>query len=508
MRKDLWRGILAARTLLVVGRVLKGAAAAMFSPWMKHSFLGMGTTLALLHCGGTSSTGSVDAADAGVAPGPVTVTFHRDVAPILQKHCYGCHAEGGIAPFSLTSYASAKPMSGPIAAQTHDRVMPPWGAAPSESCKPLRPFKYDNSLSEKEIATLDTWHKEGAPEGDAKDAPAPIAARTLNLENPEMTLETSGYTMTGAGSDQMRCFVLDPKLTERKYLNGLGVIPGELGIVHHALIFADPKGEGLKRAKAAGTADQYDCFGGPQIDNPRMIGTWVPGAVPYEFPPNIGTVLEAGTSIVMQVHYHADGKGPRVDKTKVQMRFLADKPEYYARSQLIGNFTGRAPNDVVTDGLQPGADGKVEFLIPPGATEHEEVMKFTLPKILSAAGGVYIGGLGGHMHYVGVREEVRLRRAAPKAGQPADECLLNIPRWDFDWQQGFSYDTAAVEQLPEVTGDDELYIKCTYNNSTKNPKMSRMLRESGLSAPQPVGMGEGTLDEMCLAGFVFLSKFP
>ncbi len=480
----------------------------MISLWAKRTTLAFGAALALAHCGGTQSSGDANAVPADATARTATVTFHRDVVPILQKHCYGCHAEGGIAPFALTSYAGAKAMSGPIAAQTHDRIMPPWGAAPSESCKPLRPFKYDNSLSEQQIATLATWHKEGAVEGDPKDAPPPMAARTLNLQDPQMTLETSGYTMTGAGSDQMRCFVLDPKLTERKYLNGLGVIPGELGIVHHALIFADPKGEGLKRAKAAGTADQYDCFGGPQIDNPRMIGTWVPGAVPYEFPSNIGTVLEAGTSIVMQVHYHADGKGPRVDKTKIQMRFLADKPEYYARSQLIGNFTGRAPNDVVTDGLQPGADGKVEFLIPPGATEHQEVMKFTLPKILSAAGGVYIGGLGGHMHYVGVREEVRLKRAAPQNGEPADECLLNIPRWDFDWQQGFSYDTASVEQLPTVSGDDELYIKCTYDNSTKNPKMSRLLRESGMSAPQPIGMGEGTLDEMCLAGFVFLSKFP
>jgi hypothetical protein len=462
----------------------------------------VGTLLA--HCGGTSDGGGGASSDAGPAPdaalGP---TFHKDVEPIVQKHCTMCHTEGGIGPFSMQTYAAAKDYASAMASRTKDRTMPPWGAEETASCKPTHAFREDNRLSPAEIATLEAWSRAGAPEGDPKDAPAKVVRDISSLPAKTDTLELSAYTMSSP-TDVMRCFVVDPKLTATRYLNGYHVVPGALGVVHHALIYADPKRESLKKVQGGG--DQYDCFGGPQFDSANLVGGWVPGSVPGELPPNVGTQMDAGTLFVVQVHYHAGGPGPREDKTKIELRFTDQKPEYYAKTRLIGNFRG-AFGTTPGDGLQPGADGKVEFMIPPGAEGHEEVMRVTMPPALAAAGTVYLYGVGGHMHYIGVSEELRIKHVAPQNGAPADECLLGIPRWDFDWQRGFAY-AAPIEQLPQVAAGDQITVKCGYNNSMSNPKMARVMRETGITAPQPVTLGESTLDEMCLGAFVFLAKVP
>ena len=43
-------------------------------------------------------------------------------------------------------------------------------------------------------------------------------------------------------------------------------------------------------------------------------------------------------------------------------------------------------------------------------------------------------------------------------------------------------------------------IRCTYDNTIDNPDLAGALAEQGLDAPTDVVLGEGTLDEMCLAG--------
>jgi len=40
---------------------------------------------------------------------PQSVTFNKDVLPILQKNCQTCHRPGGIAPMSLLTYEARVP---------------------------------------------------------------------------------------------------------------------------------------------------------------------------------------------------------------------------------------------------------------------------------------------------------------------------------------------------------------------------------------------------------------
>ncbi len=438
--------------------------------------------------GGSTSTG-------GPAAKP---TFHKDIEPILQKSCLSCHTAGNIAPFALSTYDDAKTVAGLLVARTKDRSMPPWGAFETETCKPRHAWQDDKRLSDAEIKTIDDWNKDGAPEGDPKDAPAKPAPAIDGLPGVETTVTPQKPFVASGEKDQFRCFVLDPKIDKKRYLNGSHFIAGNPKVVHHALMFLDEKGEGAAKADADGG---YDCFGGPDLSGATLIAAWAPGGVPNEYPSNIGLPVAANSKLVMQIHYHPAGATGAPDATRFQMRFTDVDPDYEAAIALIGNFTG---DEGGGDGLLPGPGDKSgpEFLIPAGAKGHTETMRFTVPPGLPE---LKVYGVANHMHYVGTDMSIQVARAAPTAAQPADECLLETPKWDFNWQRQYAYDT-SIETLPTLRTGDQITFKCTYENNMDNPFVKRALLEQKLTAPLDVTLGETTLDEMCLGAINVIYK--
>jgi hypothetical protein len=443
--------------------------------------------------GSTSSTG-------GPSAGP---TYHKDIEPILQRSCESCHAAGKIAPFALSTYDDAKTVSSLLATRTQDRTMPPWGAFETDTCKPRHGWKDDKRLTDAEIKTIEAWNNAGAPEGDPADAPAKPPPTADGLPGVELTVTPQKPFVASGEKDQFRCFVLDPKLDKQRYLNGSHFIAGNPKVVHHALMFLDVDGEGASKADADGG---YDCFGGPGLSNATLIAAWAPGGVPNEYAPNIGLPVPAGAKLVMQVHYHPAGATGASDATQFQMRFTASDPDYVAVIALIGNFTSALPGG---DGLLPGPDdsGGPQFFIPAGAKGHTETMRFTLP---AKSGGqplpeLKVYGVATHMHYVGTDMSIQATRPAPTAADPASECLLETPRWDFNWQRQYAYD-AEIDALPTLRAGDQLTFKCTYDNSMENPFVKRALLEQNLTAPADVTLGETTLDEMCLGAINLIYK--
>src|SRR5580692_10142610 len=97
------------------------------------------------------------------------VTFSKDVAPILQKNCQGCHRPGEAAPMSLLTYGQARPWAKAIREAVILKRMPPWYADPRYG-----KFSNDRSLSQADIDTLVAWANTGAPEGDPSQAPKPL----------------------------------------------------------------------------------------------------------------------------------------------------------------------------------------------------------------------------------------------------------------------------------------------------------------------------------------------
>src|SRR5262245_49097623 len=59
-----------------------------------------------------------------------SVTFNKDVAPILQKNCQSCHRPGSVAPMSFLTYESTRPWAKAIKAAVINKQMPPWFADP------------------------------------------------------------------------------------------------------------------------------------------------------------------------------------------------------------------------------------------------------------------------------------------------------------------------------------------------------------------------------------------
>ncbi len=161
---------------------------------------------------------------------------------------------------------------------------------------------------------------------------------------------------------------------------------------------------------------------------------------------------------------------------------------------LIGNASNEG------SGLLPGpndAGGVPEFRIPANVAGHTEDMKFTLG--IDTPGPYPVLAVGTHMHYVGTDMRVTVQRANGNVSalQPKDECLVETPHWDFNWQRWYQYDT-DIASLPTLGLGDTLHMHCEYDNTKENPFVYTALDQQGLSEPMDVRLGEMTLDEMCL----------
>src|SRR5216684_6429473 len=99
----------------------------------------------------------------------MSVTFNKDVLPILQKNCQTCHRPGQIAPMSLLTYKDARPWARAMRDAVRTRKMPPWFADPQ-----IGHFLNDRSLTQTEINIIGKWADGGLAEGDPKDAPPAV----------------------------------------------------------------------------------------------------------------------------------------------------------------------------------------------------------------------------------------------------------------------------------------------------------------------------------------------
>lgn len=434
-------------------------------------------------------------------------TFHKDIAPLFNKHCNDCHRQGGIAPFSLMTYGEAKANAGVAMTQTQSGNMPPWHANDTDACKTTHKWKDDMRLTDAEKALIKAWYEAETPEGNPADAPPAFVPRKAGLAAPTGKLTPAKPFVTSGNTDQFRCFVLDPNLTADTYLKGIAVLPGDPKVVHHALIFADEKRESLALADADGG---YTCFGDSRTSEPKLVGAWAPGGLPEEFPSNAGIPLVKGSLLVMQVHYHPGGSAGSPDATSLEVAFSETKPAYTIFPLLLGN----AQNE--KDGLLLGPndrDGKAEFRIPANVSGHTEIMEYKISKGALAAGGlpqeIGIYSSATHMHWVGHDMRIEIEHGSEAGGfaQGQNECLLGTPDYDFSWQRSYRYDT-EIEALPKVRGGDTLRLACTYDNAKTNKRLMGALMAEHITEPVDVSLGEATTNEMCIGSLALIFPTP
>jgi hypothetical protein len=451
-------------------------------------------SLALIACAdpktddeaGDSETGDGDG-DPGDGDGDgeaARPNWHQDIAPLVYENCVGCHREGSIAPFTLETYSSASAWAALMNDVVADGVMPPWGAIETDECQIDHEWANDLRLDDAQKQLLADWVTAGTPEGNPADAVELPSPPNLDLQSPTATFQNpSEFVVTGT-EDSFICYSIDPQLQSDMWITGVQMVPDNQKVVHHVLIYADPD---ANSATVAGPDGSYPCLGTAGVDNAQLIGTWVPGAVPTEMPDGIALPLPAGSRIILAYHYHPTGAGDEVDQSSVALRYSEDPPTYRGSVDLIGNFATApallpGPND-------PG--GISLFYVPAGASGHTETMRFEIP---GGVPPVDLFTLGTHMHYVGVDMRVWIERDGEEI------CMIQTPRWNFNWQRAYNID-ATVGNFPKVQGGDIVTLECTYENTLDNPLLAEALAKQGLSEPTDVWLGEASLEEMCLLIF-------
>ena len=382
--------------------------------------------------------------------GSAAVTYTHDIAPILYQNCDTCHRPGQISPFPLNSYADAKKHARQIAEVTQIKLMPPWKAESG-----FGHFVGERRLSDSTISTIRTWVNTGALEGKLADLPVPPKyPEGWALGKPDVVLQPSEpYSLSAEGADVYRCFVIPTSYTEDRWLAGMEVHPGNRKVVHHIIAYLDTSGA-ARKLEAAGPGPGYTSFGGPGFSPSGSLGGWVPGYDSALLPAGIGIFLPKGADIVLQVHYHKDGK-PETDLTK------------------IGLFFTKAPVDKRLRTL-PIIDQNIS--IPAGDPDYVAHASYTVPL------NVTLRDILPHMHLIG-----RNMTVVAHVPDAVDIPLIKIDDWDFNWQNKYVYQHPI--KLPKGTKID---LVAHYNNSLSNPRNPN-------DPPKAVTWGEQTTDEMCIA---------
>lgn len=313
------------------------------------------------------------------------------------------------------------------------------------------------------------------------------------------------------GTDEYRCFLVDPGLQEKAYLTGSQFLPGNAAIVHHAIFFRVPPGDvaeasGLDKSQSG---DGWTCFGGSGISGDSVfsqaagagsawLGAWAPGGAELLLAENIGYELAAGSQIIMQIHYNTLSVKDAIDRSGMRLRLkTGDAKLEPLRTQLVpapielpcaqgesGRLCDRAA--AISDLKERFGSGSADIVsaltmwCSRGRPKPGPVQSCSIPVRESGV----IHAVAGHMHLLGRSLKVELNGGTGRA-----KVLLDVPVYNFD-------DQRAVP-LPEpvaVNKGDNLTMTCTHD-----AELRRMLPALKTVEPRYVVWGEGTSDEMCLA---------
>lgn len=390
-------------------------------------------------------------------------TYSKEVARILRAKCQGCHRPNDIAPFALQTYEQASTWAEDIKRVVEARIMPPWKPVPGHGS-----FQDPMALTEDDRLTILQWIAAGAPAGEHTDLPEPLPETgEWQLGDPDHVVQMAEPFDLKRGGDVYRCFVIDPKLEENKFVSAVQIVPGNRRVVHHVILFLDTSGQ-AEKLDAAENGQGYTCYGGPgfniqgsniaaSLDLFSSLGGWVPGVRTRRLPDGVASHLPKNAKIVMQVHYYP-GARPGPDQTKIGL--------YWSKTPVARRLM-----------WVPLWDDK--FQIPPGESNKEVTAEFRIPFFLDAK----LIQIAPHMHLLGRKIRVEVQRD----GDPSD--LIYINDWDFNWQNFYWF----TDQVPVPAGT-RLKLTCHFDNTKDNPKNP--------SDPlKTVRWGEGTEDEMCIAFF-------
>ncbi len=370
------------------------------------------------------------------------VTYHNQVARIMQNNCVTCHRAEGAGPFSLESLADVKEHAPMIKKQVERGAMPPWFAA-GDATQSETPWANDCSLSTKDKGDLLAWLASAdRPEGDAKDAPLPRKfAGAWSIGEPEAVFQLpKAFAIKAEGTMPYQRATVTTSFPEDRWVQAYEILPTAPQVVHHVIVRVHEKG-----AKVVDGDEGREGY----------WAAYVPGNTHRVLPQGYAKRLPAGATISFQIHYTPNGK-PVEDQLKIGLIFAKQPPQFEVKVAAVAH---------------------PRLNIPPGAADHVESRTQAIP--MDMLFSAYMA----HMHLRGKAFKYEVTYPDGKS-----EVLLDIPRYDFNWQLAYDY-----KQPKFIPRGSVLKITAVYDNSSGNP-----------ANPDPsktVRWGSQTFDEMMI-GYV------
>jgi hypothetical protein len=421
-----------------------------------------------------------------VAAPAASPTFATDVAPILYRHCVGCHRPGDVAPMSLLDYKSARPWAKSIREAVLSRKMPPWFADPLHGR-----FSNDARLAPSEIQTITAWVDAGAAEGDPRDLPAaPVFQEGWRLGKPDLVVDIGEDYVVKPDNDIYEHFIVSTNLTEGIWIRAAEIQPGNRKVVHHVHVnlvrdetAAGPTSIGamtslrrflvrdgkLTRIRDDAPVVNDACAeGAPELPYLRgfqegALASFLPGRSPDVFPEGSAKWIPPGSKFEFVIHYARIDGEPQSDRTSVGLYLAPRPPEKVLRRMDLRNFF---------------------FRIPPGEANHEVRRCYTFEKeklLLS---------ITPHMHYRG--KDIVYELVRPDGRR---EILLRVPRYAFDWQLVYRFrEPVSVEK------GSLLIVTAHYDNSPNNP--------ANPDPAQSIRWGDKSEEEMMTSWIEYVEPAP
>ena len=374
------------------------------------------------------------------APKDSTITYHNRVSRILQQNCQSCHRPGEVGPFPLLSYTDAKKAKGMIKYTVQNRTMPPWFAEGGDHA-----WGNDASLSDRDREDLLAWIKNGCPEGEKSDAVVSLDwTEGWQIGEPDLVVQVPRvFQVPAEGSIPYKYTKVRLPIEEDQWIQAMEIRPTAAPVVHHVLVLIK-----YPRRHPKEQPDFGDGLGG-------YFAVMVPGQGPTVFPDGMAKFLPRGSTLIFQMHYTPMGKQME-DQTKMAFQFADQAPTH----------------EVQTKGV-----AEVRFQIPPRAGNHPVSATHTFTEDTNML------SMFPHMHLRG--KAFRYKLTYPDG---REEMLLDIPRYDFNWQ--LSYKFAEPLRIPKGS---KLHVTGWFDNSAENP-----------ANPAPdsyVRFGEQTWEEMMIGYF-------
>ena len=402
------------------------------------------------------------------------VTYNKDVAPLLQKHCTGCHRPNDVAPMSLMTYDEVLPFARMIRENVVQRKMPPWHADPA-----FGEFNNDARLTDEEIATFDAWVKGGAKRGEAAANPSESGPSALaNTASgwhikPDVVFTIPEFTVPRTAQDDYEYIYVPTNFKEDKWIQAAEVLPGDRRVVHHATVSVIDQGEVAKHLERHGKADegedQYHYRTGKVLhmrpeapvindgcaapDGGGVPGTpsgylnivpaiYLPGHLAETRPPGYALRIPAGGYLQFQIHYSNHHGLDLKDRTSIGLVFAREPVQHEIGQYEIWNNM---------------------FLIPANDANHRTTSCFTLPK------DVIVVAYTAHMHF---RGKSMLTKAIYPDGR--EQVLLYVPNYDFRWQETYFLKNQFL--LPKGTKLMTVAYFDNSKNNFQNPDPSKSIR--------------------------------